>query len=77
MRPGIHSHGQGGQPSIAIVHPQRLRQLSMQLKTLAGEGARGELSHQSRARNPPALPEAAQATPQRSMTVAATPRSER
>ena len=35
------SHGQGGQPPIAIVHHQRLGQFGMQLKTLAGEGGEG------------------------------------
>src|SRR5215471_15728541 len=37
------SYGQGGQASIAIVHSQRLRQFSVQLKTLAGEGGEGRV----------------------------------
>jgi class 3 adenylate cyclase len=68
-------------PSIAASsrrYPQPLPILSASsacsAKLRRANGASGEPSHQSRARKPPDFPDAAHATPVRSMTVALTPR---
>jgi hypothetical protein len=64
-------------PTVAVVIRDLTRELGVQREARPGERPKAELSHQSRAMNPPDLPEAAQATPVRSITVTATPRRDR
>ena len=65
---------EGVHAAVAVVACDLTREAGVQGKARPGERAQGELSHQSRAMKPPDLPEAAQATPVRSITVTAMPR---